>query len=90
MSMTIAARQQRLRENLEYLPTKAKELRTLEDQIAEDEAALAEWANLQKSRAQRPVTPVPDPDPPTAESVVPFVHPPDVPDDVRYATNGAA
>ncbi len=74
MSMTIAARQQRLRENLEYLPTKAKELRTLEDQIAEDEAALADWANMQKSRAQRPVTPVPDPDPP-ADNIITLMDP---------------
>lgn len=79
MSMTIAARQQRLRENLERLPAKALEMRTLEDEIAEDENALAVWASTQKSRAQRPVTPVPDPDPPAADRVVPFVHPDDEP-----------
>lgn len=70
MSMTIAARQQRLRENLERLPAKALEMRTLEDEIAEDEQALALWATTQKSRAQRPVTPEP----------VPFVHPDDEPE----------
>jgi len=79
MSMTIAARQQRLRENLERLPAKALEMRTLEDEISEDEMALALWAQTQKSRAQRPVTPEPDPVPPAAERVVPFVHPDDEP-----------
>lgn len=69
MSMTIAARQQRLRENLERLPAKALEMRTLEDEIAEDEHALAVWASTQKSRAQRPVTPEP----------ATFVHPDDEP-----------
>ncbi len=78
MSMTIAARQQRLRENLERLPAKALEMRTLEDEIAEDENALALWASTQKSRAQRPVTPMPDPEPPAVDRVVPFVQPDDV------------
>lgn len=70
MSMTIAARQQRLRENLERLPAKALEMRTLEDEIAEDEHALSVWASTQKSRAQRPVTPEP----------AAFTHPDDLPE----------
>ena len=77
MSMTIAARQQRLRENLERLPAKALEMRTLEDEISEDEMALALWAQTQKSRAQRPVTV--EPDVRAADGGVPFVHPDDEP-----------
>lgn len=83
MSMTIAARQQRLRENLERLPAKALEMRTLEDEIAEDEHALSVWASSQKSRAQRPVTVLETP---------PFVHteddpaPETPPDDVPFTS----
>jgi len=53
MSLTIAARQQRLRENLERLPVKASELHQIENEITEDEGALSQWAQAQKTKALR-------------------------------------